>query len=870
MLAERWQILSPVRNHEYGTTEINRKIQAKYRGGMLNYSKGQGACKPFGEQEIVWTDKVMQAVNSPKDVLPEGRGAGLRRQRRDRPRCATPEGKGERSDSMKVQFSTQPTVVVLLPPVQVDGELELAYALTVHKSQGSDFDIVFLILPKNASTLSRELLYTGLTRFRQKMVLLIERDTTVLERLRNPQCSDTLLRNTNMFVLAVRPESVDRYYAEHLIHRTRRRHTGDHGPLEVRGHRRRHPDKLGHQLRVRAEARVQGRPERLPAAGLHGELRGRHVLLGTPGDAVGPVIPGSVGTQAAVVRGQRLPRPGHHVRGRRRTAASTPPRSSGSHARRFSWKANRQGTLAMAKQTKQELFGSESDISTQGPVECLGMKFPNDEARRAYFTEKLREKLKDPTFRKIEGFPIGEDEDILALSDPPYYTACPNPFIEEFVSNGDLSSPLSLDSRATPAFADDVAGDKHGAAYNVHPYHTKVPPDAIVPLLRHYTRPGDLILDPFAGTGITGVAIDILNSESSKSVPRQAILADISAIAGFIASTYTSHSTQRTLLQSLDTTLDEVHEVYGHLLRTAHTGWRANTTNEREAVIQKRPSGEGTINYTVWSDVYLCPHCTKEVTYWQAAVHLFSCEVAEVFTCPHCKTRLCKESKYEKKHSATQVERCSESWFDPLLGKTVSRQKRMPVLISYEVNGTRFEKWPDEADLSRIAEADRPVPRLAAMPMMFRGEQWGDTWRAGVHTAITHAHQFFTNRTLLILSEFLARTEGQRRSWFALTATLLRASRLNRYMPQHRDNRSREVVGPLSGTLYVPAIGLELNLLEYLRSKRKAMLDVWGRKSVGLIIATTQSSTSSPTSPTAVWITSLLTHRLVTICFIPS
>ena len=80
---------------------------------------------------------------------------------------------------------------------------------------------MFLILPKNASTLSRELLYTGLTRFRQKMVLLIERDTTVLEKLRNPQCSDTLLRNTHMFVLAVRPESVDRYYAEHLIHRTR-------------------------------------------------------------------------------------------------------------------------------------------------------------------------------------------------------------------------------------------------------------------------------------------------------------------------------------------------------------------------------------------------------------------------------------------------------------------------------------------------------------------------------------------------------------------------------------------------------------------------------------------------------------------------
>jgi hypothetical protein len=123
---------------------------------------------------------------------------------------------------MKVQFSTQPTSAYYYPRSHVEGELELAYALTVHKSQGSDFDIVFLILPKSASTLSRELLYTGLTRFRQKMVLLIERDTSVLEKLRNPQCSDTLLRNTNMFVLAVRPESVDRYYAAHLIHRTRK------------------------------------------------------------------------------------------------------------------------------------------------------------------------------------------------------------------------------------------------------------------------------------------------------------------------------------------------------------------------------------------------------------------------------------------------------------------------------------------------------------------------------------------------------------------------------------------------------------------------------------------------------------------------
>lgn len=79
---------------------------------------------------------------------------------------------------------------------------------------------MFLILPRNASTLSKELLYTGLTRFRQKLVLLVERDTDVLERYRSPQESATLLRNTSLFLTAVRPQTEGKYYASHLIHRT--------------------------------------------------------------------------------------------------------------------------------------------------------------------------------------------------------------------------------------------------------------------------------------------------------------------------------------------------------------------------------------------------------------------------------------------------------------------------------------------------------------------------------------------------------------------------------------------------------------------------------------------------------------------------
>ena len=67
----------------------------------------------------------------------------------------------------------------------------------------------------------------------------------------------------------------------------------------------------------------------------------------------------------------------------------------------------------MTQQSKQENFDFD-DRKESGPVECLGMTFNTDDERRTFFAEKLREKLKDRDFRKLEGFPIGEDEDILA------------------------------------------------------------------------------------------------------------------------------------------------------------------------------------------------------------------------------------------------------------------------------------------------------------------------------------------------------------------------------------------------------------------------------------------------------------------------
>src|SRR5690554_4387764 len=94
------------------------------------------------------------------------------------------------------------------------------------------------------------------------------------------------------------------------------------------------------------------------------------------------------------------------------------------------------------------------------PVECLGMTFPSEDARREHFLGLLAEKMKDPAFRKQEGFPQGSDDAILAMSDPPYYTACPNPWLADFVEHQGKPHEQELHYDKKP-FAADVSEGKN-------------------------------------------------------------------------------------------------------------------------------------------------------------------------------------------------------------------------------------------------------------------------------------------------------------------------------------------------------------------------------------------------------------------------
>ena len=152
-----------------------------------------------------------------------------------------------------------------------------------------------------------------------------------------------------------------------------------------------------------------------------------------------------------------------------------------------------------------ELFVRERDQwYNPDPVTCLGMTFESEDARREYFLNLLRDKL--PELRKRPDFPHGEDEDILRMSDPPYYTACPNPFLADFVAYHGRPYHPDDEYRREP-YAVDVSVGKTDKLYRAHPVPHEGAP--LWPSCRRSCttpKPGDIVLDGFCGSGMTGVA----------------------------------------------------------------------------------------------------------------------------------------------------------------------------------------------------------------------------------------------------------------------------------------------------------------------------------------------------------------------------
>lgn len=497
-----------------------------------------------------------------------------------------------------------------------------------------------------------------------------------------------------------------------------------------------------------------------------------------------------------------------------------------------------------------------------GPVDCLGQHFPSDAARHEQFLRILAEKLKAPEYREQPGFPGGTDEAILATSNPPYYTACPNPWLGDFVAQySDASDPTNSYSRKP--FIADVSEGKMDPIYNAHSYHTKVPHKAIMRYILHYTEPGDVVYDPFCGTGMTGVAAQLCGdkkvveslgyrvdkdgviynrgeeSDEQKWLPfsrigrRHAILNDLSPAASFIAANYNTPIDVREFEEEAKAALQAVEDEFGWMYQTVH---QASESALSEAIEAMRVSGHvrlpasatiGRIHYTVWSDVFTCPHCAGDIVFWEAAANKSTGKVSDTFCCSHCSAELTKRN-VEKK--LTQLR-------DDAIDQDIKQIKQVPVLISYSVGRQRFEKRPDAFDLALIAHINEmKIPYWFPQDRMIEGRET----RRNDPVGLTHVHHFYTKRNLAYLAALKSRCHSmQTRLWF--NAQLVNVSKLNRYRPE-----VSFPYNPLSGTFYVGSLVSEANVHTAYENKLNRLIAAFSQVRHQNIVTTGSAASQQP------------------------
>lgn len=422
----------------------------------------------------------------------------------------------------------------------------------------------------------------------------------------------------------------------------------------------------------------------------------------------------------------------------------------------------------------------------------LGMTFNTEEERRTYFREELRKKL--PELKKMEGFPIGEDEDILNLSDPPYYTACPNPWLNDFIAEWEeekkeleKQGKRKADFEITEPYAADVSEGKNNPIYRAHSYHTKVPHPAIMHYLKHYTNDGDIILDGFQGTGMAGVACKALKYKEELNNLRY-IGIDLSPIANFISYNFNNNWDLLKIKKQFDIILQKVND---------ELSWMYLTWDETSKSFAR-------INYVIWSDIYSCPNCQKEDSFWNFAFDKEVETVKSEFNCTNCSVIL-------KKSTLVQV---FETKYDDQLGRTIKQLKREPVIIDYTNKfKKRKRKEPDDKDKEILQKIESFIPTVK-LPTYEIVD--GDETRRNIKIGITNAHHYYEKRALISLAylyNLFKKSNEASKLLFFLTSIV--SMRCTKRMPYRAGGKSAGSVNNMS----IPSVSQEYNVIDTIKRK---------------------------------------------------
>lgn len=330
-----------------------------------------------------------------------------------------------------------------------------------------------------------------------------------------------------------------------------------------------------------------------------------------------------------------------------------------------------------------------------------------------------------------------------------------------------LSSLPAAGTKDVALLPDEVAVKRSDPVYNAHAYLTKVPVTAIEPFIEAFTSPGDLVLDMYGGSGMTGVAAGMHG--------RRGEVRDISALGRHIGSNYVNlvdeDSFRRAARDVVATAVERLGDVY--------------------AVACAACDEPATLSRTVWSFVYECRHCAAPVNYY--ASFKASGWSKSTMKCAACQapfqTRGSERIREEPVLDTVSC-RCSKNLRD---------QAHTAPLTAVSLDGLTYPDAP-------IGE-DRQMFQASALRK---------------HDLLTTA-SFFSTRNLAVLAalrEAIERVDDhalRNKLLFAFTAVLARASKRYQWHPKRPLNASNQ-------NYYIAPVYYEWNVYDLFERKVSAVL----------------------------------------------
>ena len=373
---------------------------------------------------------------------------------------------------------------------------------------------------------------------------------------------------------------------------------------------------------------------------------------------------------------------------------------------------------------------------------------------------------------------------------------------------------------------------RSGAFYNTFPYPTKISPEAIAVYIACLTKPGDIVLDAFGGSGSTGIAALLCEHPTAKMKEladnlgvtpnwgkRNAVLYEIGTYGSFAAKTLANRLSAKEFRCAVDNFVQRAETELGRYYRAKDVY-----------------GNEGTVRHIIWSEVLICPECNKELSYFENGTKRNPVQFKKVITCPHC----------GKTHDTNAFKPALENIYDSLLKKEIVRKKREPAWIYGTTNGENWDRKVNDEDRVLIKTLEEREFEESDMP---REICWGELHRAGYHLGITHLHQFYTKRNYTVMYRLWKLTEQYPdRVRDALQLLLLsynatHCTMMTRVVAK-RNAKDFVLTGAQSGVLYISKLPVEKNILLGLKRKSIPFVEAYGllEKCTGELIIHNSSS----------------------------